>query len=199
MQTILVIPPSSPDGLVVTLDEAKAQCRVDESDEDALLLRLIAGAQSEIENTLGHALTLQWWRLVLERFPSGSSPILVPRPPLVSLVSLSYADANNVEQTLTDHVLDSSSEPARIHPPETGWPATYSRAHPAVTVYYSCGHTTVRPIDPGIKDIALMLVGRGYENREETITGTIVSDFPHVYRNLLGHPYRDVTDYSGQR
>lgn len=199
MQSILVTPPASPSGLIVTLDEARDQVRAEGTDEDSLLLVYIASAQAEIERRLGRVLTAQTWKLTLDTFPAGSSPILVPRPPLTAVSSVVYTDVNGASQTLSGHVVDSSSEPGRIYPPETGWPSTYDRAWPAVTVTYTCGHTSTRPVDPMLKSIALMLIGRAYENREESITGTVVARLPFVYEYLNGHPGRDWTDYSVQR
>ena len=200
MLSVLVTAPATPSGYVISLAEAKTQCRVDldEHAEDSLLLRYIAAAQAEVENVLGRALTSQVWRLPLDTFPSGSNPIMVPRPPLVSLDSITYYDSNNDQQNLTGYVLDSLAAPALVYPPETGWPATYDRAHPAVDLQYTCGHGDSNPVDANIVEIVLMLVGRSYAHREATITGAIATELQHVYSYLLGHPYRDHTDYSGQ-
>lgn len=199
MQVRLVTAPSSPSGLIVTLDEARLQVRAETNDEDSLLLTHIASAQAEIESLLGHALTVQTWKLTLDTFPAGTGPILVPRPPLKVITAFTYTDTDGASQSVTDYVLDSDSEPARIYPPETGWPSTDDRAWPAVSITYTCGHDANRPVDPMLKQIALALIGRAYENREESITGTVVARLPYVYNYIASHPYRDWTDYLGQR
>lgn len=198
MDLQLVTPPVSPSGYVISLTDAKLQCRVDTDAEDSLLLKYIAGAQGEVEKILGRALSEQVWKMTLQGFPSGSRPIRLPRPPLISLDSITYVDANGDEQALTGYVLDSTACPAEIHPPETGWPSTDGDAHPAVTLVFTCGHNDDYPVDADIVNTVLLFVGRAYIHREAVVTGTIVTEYPHVYNHLYGHRYRDFTDYSDQ-
>ena len=197
MNAILVTAPALS---IVSVIEAKAQCEAQERDDlDDQFEVWIAAAQAEVEEIFGHALSSQTWRLSLDKFPSGSSPILVPRPPLIAISAATYVDSNGDSQSLTGYVLDSDSVPACIYPPSTGWPSTDSDAHPAVSITYTCGHVGgSRPIDPMMKQIMLLLTGRAFEHREEGIIGTVIATSPHVYKYLAGHSYRDWTDYSGQ-
>ena len=59
----------------VTLAEAKAWCRIDASDEDALVTALIAAARLQVESLTGRALVTQSWRLTLD-CPRGRLVVL---------------------------------------------------------------------------------------------------------------------------
>jgi hypothetical protein len=69
----------------VTLAEAKAFCRIDGDDEDALVGALVAAARLQVESLSGRALVTQTWRLSL----SGFTARLVPLPvtPVQALVA----------------------------------------------------------------------------------------------------------------
>jgi uncharacterized phiE125 gp8 family phage protein len=55
----------------VTLADAKAYCRVDTSDDDALITSLIASARRYVEKDTGLALKTQTWTAVFDRWPDG--------------------------------------------------------------------------------------------------------------------------------
>lgn len=54
----------------VTLAEAKAHCRVDFTDDDALIQMLISSAREAAETITRRALVQQQWKIVADRFPS---------------------------------------------------------------------------------------------------------------------------------
>ena len=56
MTSTLIAPPGEEP---VTLAEAKAWCRIDAADEDALLSALIAAARLQVESLTGRALVTQ--------------------------------------------------------------------------------------------------------------------------------------------
>jgi hypothetical protein len=60
----------------VSLAEAKAFCRIDGTDEDALVSALIAAARLHVESITGRALLTQTWRLILQ----SVSGLVVPLP-----------------------------------------------------------------------------------------------------------------------
>lgn len=55
----------------ITLAEAKAFCRVDIPDEDALITSLIIAARRYVEKETGLALMTQSWTAVYDRWPDG--------------------------------------------------------------------------------------------------------------------------------
>lgn len=71
-------------GQVVSLEDAKAQCRVSHDDEDMLISGLIDAATAHLDGlngTLGLALGPQTWRAV---FDAGDDTSVLPLGPVVS-------------------------------------------------------------------------------------------------------------------
>jgi hypothetical protein len=78
----------------VTLAAAKAWCRIDGTDEDALVGALIAAARLNVESTTSRALVTQSWRLTVE-CPPG---LVVPLPvvPVIE-VTAATVDGNDID------------------------------------------------------------------------------------------------------
>jgi uncharacterized phiE125 gp8 family phage protein len=105
-------------------------------------------------------------------------------------VSVKYYDTDGVEQTLdvAEYYEDAKSKPARIVP-VSSWPATKDRPN-AVTITIEAGYgATADKVPQVIKQALLLMVGDMYENREETVVGTIVSTLPLTADRLL-RPFR---------
>lgn len=132
-----ITPPAT---LAVTLDQAKANMRIDGSDMDALVMMWIAGVTATVEHELGRALVTQGWRVTLDAFPAA---IRLAMPPLMSVESVKFFDVAGALQILDplDYVVDAINEPGYIMPaPGKAWPATAVRVN-AVMVDYTCGYT----------------------------------------------------------
>jgi uncharacterized phiE125 gp8 family phage protein len=168
----------------VTLQELKAQLRVDGSAEDAYLNSLEVAARVDLENRTNRAFVTQTRRLWLDRFPQTGGiymwcqqgvytepgyggEIRLPMSPLTSVSNIKYIDTDGTLQTLasTEYKVDAISEPARIVPAwGKFWPST--RAEPnAVQVEYVCGQAAAL-VPAGLKQAILLLAGHWYENRE---------------------------------
>lgn len=171
MGLTLITPPTE---YPVTRTEAKTHCRIDGSDEDALVDGLIAAASEYVEQYTGRSLLGQTWKLTLDEF---SDSILLPRGPVQS-ATVKYYDASGVEQTAsTDlYTLDAASDPAWIvrNDSET-WPGTLDAVN-VVSVTFIAGYETV-PVP--IKQAILLLVAQWYDDR----TGWQ----PHVVDALLAN------------
>jgi uncharacterized phiE125 gp8 family phage protein len=61
---------SSPSALPVSIAEAKAQCRVDSHDEDALLAAYVRSAMAWVEEQEGIVLITSTWAYRTPAFPS---------------------------------------------------------------------------------------------------------------------------------
>jgi uncharacterized phiE125 gp8 family phage protein len=160
--TLLTPPAVEP----VSLSEAKAHCRVDIADDDDLITSLIVAARQVCETRIKRAFVKQTWELILDEFPSqrrfnGSNPgrawepeIRLPLPPLVSVASITYLDADGVTQTLvegTDYQVLAGT-PGRIVPAYgTTWPT--ARCQPgSVTIRFVAGY-------PGTNEIQQLAGG----------------------------------------
>ena len=162
----------------VTLAEAKHQCGVAEEldHHDARLNSLIVAATRFVERAMGRQLINATWDLVLDRFPGGAEPILIPKSPLVSVTSITYLDTDGASQTWSsaNYRVLTTKEPGHVA-------LAYQIAYPAlrgiesqVTVRFVAGYGATRLTVPEpIKQCILLLVGHWFKNREATITGTI--------------------------
>ena len=79
----------------MTLAEAKLHLRVDGTDEDDLITALIVAARRRAEHLLTRALITQTWELTLDEFPAAD--IQLPKPGVLSIVSVKYLDSAGVE------------------------------------------------------------------------------------------------------
>lgn len=173
----------------LTLAEAKLHCRVDGTDEDALITALIIAAREQAEHETGRALVTQTWELVLDAFPEA---FVLRKSPVQSVTSLKYLDsATGAEQTLdpADYLLDKDSEPSYVVPAYgKAWP--YSREVPnAVRVRYICGYGLAVAVPQAIKQWMLLAIGTMYENRATAGAGQVYNIPDRFWSGLLD-PYR---------
>lgn len=180
---------TAPDGEPVVPTEAINHLRLEEAtEEDALVASLVKSSREFAEGFTNRALITQTWKLTLDCFPTT---ILLPKPPLQSVVSIKYTDTAGVEQTVSaaDYQVDITSEPGRVVPAwGKYWPTTRGELN-AVRITFTCGYGDAASVPEAIKQAVLLMVGGGYENRESIITGTIVDDNPAVKSLLWAHRY----------
>jgi hypothetical protein len=178
----------------VTLDQAKAQCRVDGDDDDSLILLYIQAAREYAEARLGRAILEQTWRfsrssfyprrfgrhglyalgsVSCEEFYFHLPSILLPKPSLIAVLSIQYLDPTGALQTLdpSQYAADADAEPARIVPaPGCCWPATLWHRPDAVQVTYTAGYGATAADVPASVQLAILgLTAHWYENRESTV------------------------------
>ncbi len=176
----------------ISTAEAKSHARVDISADDTLIDDYIAAARRWAELYTRRQFVTATWDLTLDAFPlSDRCPIWVPLPPLQSVTSISYVDADGQTQTwdAAEYLVDSKSEPGRILPAygET-WPVTRDQAN-AVTVRFVAGYGLAAAVPATLKTAVRLLVSHLYETREPIITGTIVAKVPLGVEAVL-HAYR---------
>lgn len=138
MTTRLITPPAE---LAVSLAEAKQNLRIESDDTslDQLITAWLGGVIDHAEHRMGRAIISQTWRVTLDRFPDA---IELAMPPLVSVTSLKYIDAEGVEQTLDpqDYLIDAVNEPGYVVPAQgRAWPTTADQIN-AVSVEFVCGY-----------------------------------------------------------
>jgi uncharacterized phiE125 gp8 family phage protein len=136
MSLRLITPPGA---LAVSLDEARVTARLDGTEADVELIRVIGQHTRDAEHETGRALVQQTYRLTLDEFPAA---FVLEYPPILTVEHIKFYDAAGVRQTLhpDDYLVDNESEPGEIVPaPGRAWPATQGRIN-AVEVQYSCGY-----------------------------------------------------------
>lgn len=148
-----------PTDQVVTLEECRAQLRVDTfgsppvSDEDSKIEQLVAAITETLDagtGWLGRALAPQTWRLGLVEFPPAGCSIRLPFPPLLEVVSFTYTDTDGVTQTLTAgtdfRVLEGGDQGGFVKPLYgESWPADVRCDFDSVQITFRCGYVEGSP------------------------------------------------------
>lgn len=182
---------AAPAALPVLLSEVKDHLRLDtdQADENKLALAYLRAAVDDAESFLGKALITQTWDLTLDCFPAE---ILVPRPPLQSVTSVTYIDTAGAEQTLdpAGYQVSAASLPGRIRPAYGAtWPATRAQMD-AVTVRFVCGYgADWNAVPDAVRAALLLMTGDLYEHRETLVAGLAVKPTGAAERLLWPHRY----------
>jgi uncharacterized phiE125 gp8 family phage protein len=173
----------------VSLAEAKAQCRVDGSDDDALITRLIGMATEQAEARTGRVLVTQKLRLTLDAFPADS--LEVPCPPLASVQEVSYLDAAGARTVLasTEYEFIKDELVGRLLPAwGKSWPTC--RATPgSVRVDFTAGYGVADAVPESIRSWILLAIGTLYSQREALASGQVV-ELPRAFWDGLLDSYR---------
>ena len=171
----------------ITLAEVRQHLRLPEdATEDELLLGLIKTARVYCEHYTRRAFAEQTLETYLDRF-SGADSILLPCPPLQSVVEIGYTDSTGQETILpaSDYVVDPDCEPGRVLPAYgTTWPVFTPYPATPIRIRFVAGNAA---IPEPIRQALLLLVGHWYENREAT--GTAKDQTAFSVHALLA-PYR---------
>lgn len=173
MSQRLIKPPTE---LAVTLDQAKANLRVDSSDLDALITLWTQGITTALEHEIGLCLMPQTWEVTLDAFPVA---IKLPHP-VISIASVNYLDTSGVEQTLSPaaYKLTRTAYASALTPAAgTAWPATFHDTE-VVTVTLQCGCGPTASSTP--KNIQLYLLAKLVEQFDPATRmerDTVQSDF----------------------
>lgn len=166
----------------VSLVEAKAFLKVDDTAEDGLVTTLIGAARLHVEGVTGRALVAQSWRLVLDDWPD-TGVVKLPVTPLLAVTGISATDANGASHEIG--LAQFGSEPDRLIVPRVvvGMPTPQERG--GIEIDYVAGFGT----DPGdvpadIRQAILGLVAHWHEHRDAVIvagSGAVVpSGFDRV-------------------
>lgn len=165
----------------ITLAEAKAQCRVDSSSEDALLTLFIQAAREKAESDTGTAIISQTWEQTLDEFPEAEIELL--KPPVSAMLEVQYRDLDGATQTLpnTRYTLDANTFPGWLLPEiDAGWPSTDGSAN-CVTLRYTTGYPDAASVPAKIRLWMLLTVAFLYEQREAMVIGERISEIPNRY------------------
>jgi uncharacterized phiE125 gp8 family phage protein len=185
-RVVTVAPASEP----VSVAEAKAHCRVDDSSSDTLIGSLITAARSHVEQVTGLAIMAQTLDLRCSRWTDLQR---LPAAPITTVNSVQYLDASATLQTLDPaqyafvgaNALRASIEPV----PNAVWPSLYSlwpmgARSDAIKVVAVAGFATVP--EP-LRVAVLMLVAQWFEYREGVAVDVrgIPTELPHAVEALL--------------
>jgi uncharacterized phiE125 gp8 family phage protein len=190
-------PPQNP---VVSLDEAKANMRVDHGDDDALIEGLIAAATDHLEGwtgILGRCLVEQEWRQDFDHFESC---LPLPLGPVQSIVSVTWRNRagqlSTVAASAYSRRTDAAGRSSCRFQNDFSFPNDLYQVA-AVSVTYRAGYPDTEGEDPqstvpaAIRTAILLMVANWYQNSSAVNVGNIVSEMPLGVTALLS-PYRRV-------
>lgn len=154
---VTVAPASEP----VSLVEAKAQCRVDGTDEDNTLNLYIGAAREFVEEYTGTKLVSQTVLMQGARF---SDLAKLPTAPVISVSSVEYLDSDGAEQTLSTDTWEAVTTGLDPHirlKINQSWPSIRP-ASDAVRVTAVCGYET---LPQPIKAAMLLIIASWFDSR----------------------------------
>lgn len=179
---------TAPAATPITLAEVKEQLRIDHSDENSIITRLIAAATAftDAHGALGHAMITQTWAQWVQPHPTQTVGLLMG--PVQSVLAVKYYDADNTLQTdtLSNYEVVGTGFQKSIGPKAGfNWPVTYDRPD-AIRIEYTAGYgDSPSDVPHTIRHAMLMLVGHWYDNREDA-TRDRLENVPFGFESMIG-------------
>lgn len=175
----------------VSLAEVKEQVKLETADQDGLITGYLLAAREACEKYTGRTLAQRTYDLSLDfAWPRhcGFLEIELPKPPKISVTSVSYVDTNGATQVLSGSAYQLTERNGfGLIVPAYGqsWPAVRCQ-YDAVTVRYIAGYGAVPNGFPeSIRQAIMLMVANFDANREPVVTGTTATELPMSVRSLL--------------
>lgn len=134
------------------------------TDDDDMLLRFVEAAARSVSAWSGRVLTQETWAV---SFANGfCGDLHLPKSPVQSVSSITYYDADDVEQTATvsDFYLTTTESGAFLRPKAgVSWPPANQTRADAITVTFVAGYATC---PENLKTAVAAMAAHLYENRE---------------------------------
>lgn len=171
----------------ITLSEVKSQLRVESSDDDIILARLInvAIAYTDVRGALGQAMITQKWGQWLAPNPPQRVDIMLK--PLQSVTAIKYYDENGdlQDDDVNNYEVYGTENAASIGPKDNfSWPTTQNR-HDAIKIEYEIGYgDAASDVPDTIRHAMMLLIGHWYDNREQTQMDEL-SNIPFGFVELM--------------
>jgi uncharacterized phiE125 gp8 family phage protein len=182
----------------VTLEEALAHCRVTTDVEAGLVQGYVFAARELVENDTGRAFITQKWALTLDNaWPTikdrdtgrDQKRIVLPKPPIQSVDSITYFDSSGVQQTLapSQYLVTKADTGEWVVDQATGatWPLVTKRAAFA-TINFTAGYGDNPGDVPELaRQAVLLLVAQWYDYRLPIATAQAIQELPYGTDQLI--------------
>lgn len=180
---------------LASVAEAKANSRVDHSDEDDLIGDLIDAAIAHMDGyagVLGRCMVNQTWQ---QKFANWGGRRCVRLPfPDVSSATITYYDENNVEQTVSSalyEIVDDEKSSLVVFKDGFTKPSLYSDLAAPITIEFVAGYgAAATDVPVALKRACLLLASHWYDHRM-AVFETNLSEVPQAFEALIV-PYRMV-------
>ncbi|MCB1491901.1 MAG: head-tail connector protein [Rhodobiaceae bacterium] len=175
----------------VTLADAKAHLRIDDTAEDAYVQALIVSARVRVEVETRRALVTQSWTQTLDRWPDDAV-VALQIAPVQSVTTVTVRDENGVAQTVSSGLydLDGESNPPRL---VVNQPVDSPATLPAgIAITFVAGYGDAADDVPAdIRQAMLLLIADWFEHRDPLYGSSQGARLPAAAEAILG-PYRMV-------
>ncbi|WP_417848374.1 head-tail connector protein [Thalassoglobus sp.] len=164
MEALTITTPAAT--LPISVADLKTHMRITHSADDDYITDLAWMAYAWIEREADITISETSYSLVLSQF---DPVVIIPKPPVQSLDSLTYYDTDNQSQSLsvgTDFYLVNSTKQAAMLTPVERWPSVFDRPD-AINIEFTCESD---PVPHQVPHLMRLLVGAAYEFREGEIT-----------------------------
>jgi len=204
---IQTVPPVGEPCDIFTLNQ---MMRVNVTNENNLMTLYLTSARQTFENLSQTQVMQATWKMTLDFWPGWENiwayaqqrqydpnyfiyqllyrqygVIYIPRPPLISITSVSYYDGSNVLQVwdTSNYTVDLSRIPGRIY--TTGTFPTSSITHkPAIEITFVAGYPNLAAVPALIKQGIYLLAGTWYEQRTSLTTAKL-NELPFGFLNIV--------------
>tara|TARA_Y100000004_G_scaffold54130_2_gene60292 strand:- start:7109 stop:7777 length:669 start_codon:yes stop_codon:yes gene_type:complete len=206
----------------ITSTEVKEQLRIDGSDDDNVITRLIRASHEWAKNYTHSSITTQTLKLSIDSVYDTDIPIregnyvgidqditrrsiILPQSPVASISSVKYYDDADTESTFASskYYLDSAGYPARFVLRNGESYPTGLRVANAIEITYVAGYGGSTDIPFAIKQACLIYAGWLFEHRgdgTERMTAPYQATQllqPYIIRQFSTNPYRGTAHYGG--
>ena len=179
-----LVTPAEP---LLSLEAAKRQLHLYHDADDADVAHYVASATDWLETRTRRAFMPRTLELVLPEFPLDGG-LTFPTPPLASVESVTYRDAEGVEQTLPpeSYVVATAALFGVLHLAHgASWPVT--EEHPeAVVVRFVAGYAAPLTPPPRAVQVVRWMTAHQYTNREPVTVGGSGAELPLAIRQYVG-------------
>jgi uncharacterized phiE125 gp8 family phage protein len=195
VSTRLISTITEPQDQIVSLNEAKQQCRIpiDDTDADtlALLSLFIKSATRSCEQFTWRQLPSGTFEYRMDAFPQGDEAIELPKNPVSEITSIHYrnSDGAYTELDRSKYTTDIYSQPARIQP-LTAWPQIQDYMDSVIITFTAGYDGTIHKMPEDLKVSILQLVGFLFNNRENVAVtegrSLTVKELPWTTKHIWG-------------
>jgi uncharacterized phiE125 gp8 family phage protein len=187
MKSILTTPPATEP---VTLAEAKAWLRIDDSVEDALLGRLVTAARRHVEAMTGLALITQGWSHFLDEWPDRRS-VRLPLAPVIAIDDVRVYGEDDEALTIdaAHYFADTAGCPARlVLRSDRIWPPPGRKAN-GIEIKITAGFGEApSDVPEDLRAAILRLIASWFERRGDEH----IAALPPLDIGMLLQPFREL-------
>lgn len=168
----------------VSLAEAKAFLKLDDTAEDGLIETLIGAARLHVEGVTGKALMAQSWRIVLDGWPIEGW-LRLPMVPLIAVTAVSAIDGNGASHEIGLDQFRSEADRLIVPRSVSGMPMLQERQ--GIEIDYEAGFgTEPEDVPKDLKQAMLGLIAHWHEHRDAVIVAGTGAVVPSGFDRLVG-------------